>query len=551
MPDSSMSVSELIVQCLEAEGVKYVFGIPGEENIHLVRAIHRSDKIRFILTRHEQAASFMADSYGRLTGRAGVCLATLGPGAINLLLGTANAQLDSHPLVALAAQAGLNRLYKETHQAIDLVELFQAVTKFTEMPKLADTVPEIVRKAFKVAQSERWGASCVIIPEDLAVATTSTQPLAINEPFNPAPPVEKIDQAIHLIEAAQNPIILAGHGVSRDRASESLRTFAKQLNIPVATTFLGKGVMSDRDPLCLGALGFMVHDYTNFGFDNADLVITVGYDLVEYSPTRWNPHQDKQILHISRLIAEVDSGYQVTAGIEGSISKTLQAIAAKAKPHSGPTTLSALIRNLHHEELTSKTTDPSFPLKPQRIVADIRAVLDDDDIVLCDTGALKMWMARLYPTYQPETCLISNGLATMAFALPGAIGAKLARPEAKVLATMGDGAYLMNAQEIETALRENIPLVALIWVDQNYGLIKWKMELEMGESCEIAFQNPDFVKHAESFGAKGYKIERADDLRPTLEKALADSTVSIIACPVDYSENETLTNKLGDLTEAL
>jgi acetolactate synthase I/II/III large subunit len=541
------SVAALIVDCLEREGVEYVFGIPGEENIRLTDAINDST-IRFILVRHEQGASFMADIYGRLTGKAGVCAATLGPGAINLLLGVADAQTDSVPMVAITAQGGLNRIYKESHQVVDLVAMFKPVTKWSEMVLTPGAVPEMIRKAFKVAQTERPGAVYIAVPEDIEAmpAPLEAKPLAVNIVRDEAPSPSQIARAAQVLSAAKKPIILAGHGAARNHAQEALIRFSEKLMIPVASTFHGKGVFPDNHPHALGAMGFMRHDYVNFGFDHADVIVAVGYDLQEFPPARMNPRADKQIIHIQRYPAEVDDHYNVTVGIEGAISATLDTLAAAVPPKADINPTNLKIRALVQQELDEGKADSSFPLKPQRIVADIRAAMDADDIVLVDTGALKMWMARLYPTYKPNTCLISNGLSTMAFSLPGAIAAKLACPDRKVLAVMGDGGFLMNSQEIETALREKIPLVVLIWVDDSYGLIKWKMELELGRSSQIAFTNPDFVKYAESFGATGYRIQAADELLPTLRTALASDTVSVIACPVDYAENLRLTEKLGE-----
>jgi len=356
---------------------------------------------------------------------------------------------------------------------------------------------------------------------------------------------------VELLNSARAPIVLAGAGASRKRCTAPLVGFAEHLNIPVATTFLGKGVFPDNHPNALGTIGFMVHDYTNFGFDQADLVITVGYDLVEYPPARWCPNRDKKILHIHQTMAEVDASYPVTVGIESDLAEALNAISALAAPKPFKLAAAARVRSLLAEEIDLGRQDSSFPLKPQRIVMDIRAALGESDIVLCDTGALKMWMARLYPCYQPETCLVSNGLATMGFAIPGAIAAKLACPQSKVLATVGDGAFLMTSQELETAVRERVHFVVLIWVDGSYGLIKWKQQLELGRSAHVDFSNPDFVKYAESFGAKGYRIGSAGELLPTLERALSDDAVSVIACPVDYSENMKLTDKLGHLAQSI
>ena len=549
MERTPRTVARLIVECLENEGVEYVFGLPGEENLHMIDAFADSS-IRFITTRDERGASFMADTYGALTGTPGVCLATLGPGAINLMLGIANAQLDSHPMLAITAQAGLHRIYKESHQFVDLVSLFRPITKWGDMVTVQDAAPEMVRKAFKQATTERPGSTFLIVPEDVAELQTDAAPLRVNTPVDPAPDDNQVHRAAHVLAAAKHPVVLAGPGVARDGATEALILFAERLNLPVATTFLGKGVFPDNHPNALGTIGFMVKDYANFGLDEADVVVAVGYDLVEYSPSRWNPDGSKQIIHVHRTVAEVDADYTLAVGVQGNIGETLDAIGSSAYIHEIRGRIPP-VRDLMREELERGASDPSFPMSPARIVHDIREVLNDDDIVLCDTGAVKMWMARLYPTYRPNTCLISNGLATMAFSLPGALAAKLVHPERKVLAAMGDGAFAMSMSEIETAVRERVPFVVLVWVDGGYGLIGWKQDIEFGRQAAVSFENPDFVKLAESFGAKGYQVGSADELAPTLEKALADDAVSIVACPVDYAENARLIERLGALTEPL
>jgi len=549
---SAQSTAELIVSCLENEGVEYVFGIPGEENIHLVRALGPSS-IRYVLVRHEQAASFMAEVYGRLTGRAGVCSATLGPGAINLLLGVADATTNSTPVLALSAQVGRNRSFKESHQSVDLVSMFAPVTKWSELVVTPEAIPEMLRKAFKLAQTERPGAVYLAVPEDVekSPAPDGARPLVVNTPRPDEPSPSQLARAAEVLRAATSPIVLAGHGAARAGAGEALREFAEALNVPVATTFHGKGIFPDDHPLALGAVGFMRHDYVNFGFDEADAIIAVGYELQEFDPVRINPDCDKPIIHIHRFPAEVDLHYEVAVGLQSDISRTLAALAEVVDKRFEPQLGEQRIREMLDTELERGRNDDRFPLSPARVVADTRAALRRDDIALVDTGALKMWMARLYPTFEPNTCLISNGLSTMAWTVPGAIGAKLARPQARVLAATGDGAFLMNSQEIETALRERIPFVILVWVDNEYGLITWKMDLELGENRDTAFGNPDFVAYAESFGARGYRIGVADELLPTLERALADDTVSVIACPVDYSANLELTDALGDLDEPL
>ncbi len=543
------TTAELLVRCLEAEGVEFVFGIPGEENIHLVDALDRSP-IRYILTRHEQAASFMAEMYGRLTGKAGVCSATLGPGAINLQLGVADAQTNSTPLVALSAQVGLDRIYKESHQAVDLVRMFRPITKWADLVPGPAAVPEMVRRAFKIAQTERPGATYLAVPQDVeaAPAPAGAVPLPTARVRAEEPSPGQVRRAQEILDTAHRPVLLAGHGAARDDAAAALLALAEAWQVPVATTFHGKGVFPDDHELALGAIGFMREDYVNFEFAESDVIVAIGYELQEFDPVKINPMADKQIIHVHRFAAEVDVHYPVAVGIEGDISRSLDALrAAVTRPAAvGPGT--AKIRSLLTDELQRGAADDRFPLSPQRIVVDTRAALGRDDIVLADTGAVKMWMARLYPTYAANTCLLSNGLSTMGFALPGAIATALAKPEVRTLAAMGDGSFLMHSQEMETAIRERVPLTVLIWQDDAYGLIEWKMDLELGRHSSVRFANPDFVAYAESFGAAGYRIGAADELLPTLRTALADDGVSVIACPVDYSENISLTTRLGELT---
>jgi acetolactate synthase-1/2/3 large subunit len=452
--------------------------------------------------------------------------------------------------VALSAQVGLNRIYKESHQSVDLVSMFAPVTKWADMVLSPGAAPEMVRKAFKLAQTERPGAVFLAVPEDIEglAVPGGLMPLEINTPRPDEPSPSQIARAAAVLDAASRPIVLAGHGAARSGASDALRRFSELLGLPVATTFHGKGVFADDHPNALGAVGFMSHDYVNFGFDEADVIISVGYELQEFDPVRINPRGDKRIIHLSRVPAEVDVHYDVEVGVQADIGRTLDALAAAAKARFHLGDSGRKIRRLLADDIAGGAADDSFPLKPQRIVADTRAALGRADIVLADTGAVKMWMARLYPTYEPNTCLVSNGLSTMAFALPGAIAAKLAVPGRRVLAAVGDGAFLMNSQEIETAVRERIPLTVLIWQDDAYGLIKWKMDLEIGRDVATDFSNPDFVAYAESFGARGYQVRAAGDLLPMLTEALAHDGVSVIACPVDYSENLRLTDALGDLT---
>ncbi|MGH3726207.1 MAG: acetolactate synthase large subunit [Mycobacterium sp.] len=544
--------SQLMVRCLENEGVTVVFGIPGEENIRFVQALAASG-IRYVLTRHEQAAAFMAEMYGRVTGRAAVVSATLGPGAINMQLGVADATTNSTPLVAISAQVGQDREYKESHQYVDLVSMFTPITRWADGIPTPAAIPEMFRKAFKLAETERPAAVYLAVPEHIDADQTDYElkPLPRNVVQAEAPSPAQVQRAVNILAGAKRPVVLAGHGAARSNATEALIRLSEQLGIPVANTFHGKGVIPDDHPNSIGTVGFMRRDYVNFGFESADVIVAVGYELQEFDPARINPDADKEIIHIHRFPAEVDMHYPVSVGIIGDIGASLDALADALTGQRFDSAVTAPGCQLLRDEFNRGQQDSRYPLAPQRIVADTRAALGRGDVVLVDTGAAKMWMARLYPTYERNTCLISNGLSTMGFALPGALGVHLAQPQSKVLAVVGDGAFLMNSQEIETAVREHIPLVVLIWEDGGYGLIEWKMDLELGEHHYVSFGNPDIVAYAESFGAKGYQISQADELLPTLNAALADDGVSLISCPVDYSENLRLTDRLGHLDATL
>lgn len=540
------TAAQLLVKCLENEGVEYIFGIPGEEILHVVDALLDSP-IRFITVRHEQAAAFMADMYGRLTGRPGVCLSTLGPGATNLLTGFADANMDHAPIVALAGQGATTRMHKESHQVVDLVNLFAPVAKYSVAILEPEIVPEVVRKAFKMALAEKPGGSFICFPENIAamVVPAQSRPLKVQWPQPSQPTLGKIEKAAQVVAAARFPIILAGNGVVRGQASAALVAFAEKLGIPVATTFMAKGTMPFSHRLCLGAIGLQAHDLVACGFDRADVVICVGFDMVEYHPYLWHPQGDKKIIHIDHIYAEVDACYIPEVSLIGDIGESLQGIARLVNRE--PTEAISVLREHIIEELHASSTDDSFPLKPQRIVGDTRKVLGDDDILITDVGAHKMWVARLYPCERPNTCIISNGFAAMGIGVPGAIAAKLLHPGRRVLAITGDAGFMMNSQEIETALRCNIPVVIMIWNDGGYGLIKWHQDRRFGRSGFVDFGNPDFVRYAESFGAKGYRVERASDLLPVLTQAFADNTVVVVDVPVDYSENMKLTEKLGHL----
>ena len=539
-----MKAAELFVRCLENEGVEYIFGVPGEENLDLMEALLDS-LIRFITTRHEQGAAFMADVYGRLTGRAGVCLSTLGPGATNLITGVADANMDHAPLVAIAGQASTHRLHKESHQVLDLEQMFQQITKYSSRLLTPNIIVEVVRKAFKLAQSEKTGACFIEFPENIASMDVDDRPLHPKQPTTPEPARDRVERAAQLISDAKSPMILAGNGVIRAKAWQQLADFATKLNIPVTNTFMAKGVIPFKHPLALGSAGLQAKDYVNCGFDQADVIICVGYDLVEYHPFLWHPTRDRTIIHIDSSPAEVDSSYSVEVGVVGDIKHSLLRIAELATPRTGHA-MRALRRALI-EEMDRHKDDTQMPVKPQKIIWDLRTAMDMEDIAIVDVGAHKMWMARMFRAEHPNTCIISNGFASMGIALPGAIAAKLAFPERNVVAVTGDAGFLMNSQELETAVRLGTPIVILIWNDSGYGLIEWKQMNQFGRKAHVDFNNPDFVTFAESFGAKGYRVQQVEDLLPILKTALADNAVSIIDCPVDYSENLKLTATLGEM----
>jgi len=540
-----MKASELFLRSLENEGVEYIFGIPGEENLDVMDALLDS-KIKFITTRHEQGAAFMADVYGRLTGRAGVCLATLGPGATNLITGVADANMDHAPLVAIAGQASTSRLHKESHQVLDLEAMFLPITKYSTRILSPDVIPEIVRKAFKVAQTEKSGACFIEFPENIAEMDIDDEPLRVKHASPPEPAIEQIERAAELISKAKNPIILAGNGIVRSKASKALADFALKLGIPVANTFMAKGVIPFRHPMALGSVGLQSNDYVSSGFANADVIICIGYDMVEYHPYLWHPSRDRTIIHIDTTHAEVDAYYSVVLGVIGNINHSLNRIAAISTPHKDKTMRT--LRDSLIKDMNQHRDDLEFPVKPQKIIWDLRTAMDLKDIVICDVGAHKMWMSRMFRCEYPNTCIISNGFASMGIAVPGAIAAKLAHPERNIVAVTGDAGFLMNSQEIETAIRLNIAIVILIWNDASYGLIEWKQQNQFGRSSNVKFTNPDFVQYAQSFGAVGIKIEKTEQLMPELRDALQRDTVTIIDCPVDYRENLKLTESLGQLT---
>jgi len=550
---ATMKASDLFVRCLEEEGVERIYGVPGEENADLMISLQDSP-IDFILCRHEQAAAFMADAYGRLTGKPGVCLATLGPGATNLVTGVADANMDRAPVVAIIGQGSTARLHKESHQNMDAIAMFEPISKWSRSIGNAKTIPEIIRKAFKLAQAEKPGATVIELPEDLAKEQIAVEPMPVVVTRRPAADHKAIARAVDVIGEAKSALILAGNGAIRKRASKQLRRLASKTGIAVVNTFMGKGAVSLDDPHCLFTIGMQGKDHIIEAFHKADTIITIGYDLVEYAPSFWNQGIDKQIVHIDFEPAEIDRDYPVAVDITADVADALwhlnEALNERFEdrlPLFDIQKRSAL-RETIHADLWSEENDVSFPMKPQRILADVRKALSPGDILLSDVGAHKMWIARYFQCYEPNGCLISNGFCTMGFALPGAMGATFARPDKRVVAISGDGGFLMNVQDLETLARHNADMVCIVWIDGGYGLIEWKQSNEFdGRHSDLAFNNPDFELLAKAFGIWGKEVRSAEDFAPALEEALAVKGPALLAVPVDYQENRKLTKRLGDL----
>jgi acetolactate synthase-1/2/3 large subunit len=547
---SERKASDVFVECLEAEGVRYVFGIPGEETLDLSESLADSS-IQFVPVRHEQGGAYMADAYGRLTGRAGVCLGTLGPGATNLVTAVADAYLDRSPLVALTGQSDLERMHKESHQYIDLIGILRPIVKWNARVSSAEIVPEVVRKAFAVAESEKPGATHLELPEDVMARPLDAVPLSRHTPVQPEPGMRELRRASEIISGASWPIALVGNGAMRTHAAGALRTFASELGIPVAETFMAKGLIDDDDPLALGTVGLQARDYSLAGFDDADVVIAIGYDLVEHKPENWNPRGNKQIVMIDTVAAEVDEFYLPAVELIGDIPHVLSRLTAACSedpPSSsgGSSRLNEVVQGALHQG----STDDSFPMLPPRVLWEIRQALSAEDILVSDVGLHKLWIGRMFPAHEPGTVLIANGLAGMGFALPTAIGAKLVYPNRRVVTVSGDGGFLMNAQELETAVRMRTAIVNVIWENGQFGSIAWKQDKKFGRHFDVGFGNPDFVKLAESFGIPAWRCSAADDFGRLLRDAMALDVPSVIVVPIDYSLDVALSSELGTETVA-
>ena len=554
-----MKASDLFVKCLEEEGVEYIFGLPGEETNDLMISLLDSKQIRFILVRHEQAAAFMADVYGRITQKVGVCLSTLGPGATNLTTGVANANMDRSPILAITAQTDSNLLHKESHQNMDAVTMFKPITKWSWSIRNANSIPEIIRRAFKISLEEKAGAVHLVLPRDIAKQNSTIEPIKRTQKLSrPKPSHKLVEVAAKMIAEAEQPLLLLGNGVIRGNASACLRRFVESTGIYSMNTFMAKGIISDKSERHLQTIGIKEADHSQIAMKEADLVIAVGYDLVEYSPKNWNKNLKKKIIHIDFTYAEVDTYYPPTVEIAADIEYTIDAILdelekekrnAENHRHLGKflgygKTPPALFKKIKQEIVWRSNRfndDFSYPIKPQKLLKDVRNALDENDIVISDVGAHKLWIAKVYDTYSPNTCLITNGFCSMGFALPGAIAAQLARPRQKVVAMCGDGGFLMNVQEMETAVRLKLPIIIIVWCDCDFGMISLKQIDEFGKSAFTRFNNPNFVTLAQSFGAIGYDVKSTKDFCNILEKAKESTCVPvIIPVGVDYSRNRIL-----------
>ena len=549
---SKRKASDVFVECLEAEGVKHVFGIPGEETLDLNESLSRSS-IEFIPVRHEQGGAYMADVWGRLTGRAGVCLGTLGPGALNLVTAVADAYLDRAPLVALTGQGDLERMHKESHQYIDLQRVMRPITKWNARVQDADIIPEVVRKAFKVAEGEKPGATHLELPEDVMATETDGQPLPRKRIVLPEPPARELLRAVDLIRGAVHPVALAGNGAIRAKAAPALNEFVRATGIPVAETFMGKGLLPADNEKALGSVGLQAGDYDMAGFGEADVVLAIGYDLVEHSPQHWNPKRDKKIICIDSVPAETDAYFIPEVELVGDIYNVLTRLGEECRhvPHpGGGEGGSAKLREVVLGRFEQAKEDDSFPVQPPRALWEIRHALGRDDILISDVGLHKLWIGRMFPAYKPNTVLIANGLAGMGFAVPAAVAAKLVHPDRKVVTVNGDGGFLMNCQELETAVRIGTPFVNVIWENGQYGSIVWKQDKKFGRHFGTDFTNPDFVKLAEGFGMPAWRCDSADDFAERLRDALTLDVPSLIVLPIDYSIDVAISEELGTETVA-
>jgi acetolactate synthase-1/2/3 large subunit len=532
--------SDLMIEALEREGVEYIFGIPGEENLDLLESL-RDSKIELVITRHEQGAAFMAATVGRLTGKLGVCLSTLGPGATNFVTAAAYAQLGAMPMMMITGQKPIKKSKQARFQIIDVVEMMGPVTKYARQIVHGANIPSAVREAVRLAEEERPGAVHLELPEDIAAEQVEDpfffQPEAARRP---AAEEKAVRRAVEMIEAARHPLLLVGAGANRKRTSNMLTRFVEATGIPYICTQMGKGVIDERHEHYLGTAALSDKDTVHDAVAAADLVINVGHDVIE-KPPFFMTKDGFKVLHISFASAEVDAIYFPQLEVVGDIANAVWQIKEqiKVQDHWDFSTFKSVQKDVE-QVTTEKSDDPRFPLCPQRIVADVRRAMPDDGILCLDNGMYKIWFARNYKAYQPNTILLDNALATMGAGLPSAIGASFVYPDRKILAVCGDGGFMMNSQELETAVRTRRNVTTLILRDDSYGMIRWKQEDAGFPDWGLEFGNPDFVAYAESYGANGYRVEQTDDLSRLLDQCLSQGGVNVIDVPIDYAENASL-----------
>ncbi len=546
-----MKASDLFVKALEAEGVEYVFGIPGEENLDLLESL-RESSIKLVLTRHEQGAGFMAATYGRLTGKVGVCLSTLGPGATNLVTPAAYAQLGAMPMLMITGQKPIKTSKQGRFQVIDIVDMMRPITKFTNQVVSGDRIPSTVREAFRLASEERPGAVHIELPEDIAAEQTSAPLLKPSVARRPIAEYKAISSAISMIENAQSPLLLIGAGANRKLTAKMLREFVDKTCIPFVTTQMGKGVLNESDSRFAGNTALSDGDFVHRAIERADLIINVGHDVVE-KPPFFMHHNDKKVIHVNFDSAAVDPVYFPQLEVVGDIANSIWQIKEGITPqNSWKLDFYKDVHQAYVEHRAEAEDDNRFPILPERLVRDIRKVMPDNGIVTLDNGIYKIWFARNYPAYHPNTLLLDNALASMGAGLPSAIAAKLVNPDAPVLSVCGDGGFMMNSQEIETAVRLKLDLVVIILRDDAYGMIKWKQANMQFDEFGLDYGNPNFVKYAQSYGAQGWRVDDTDVLIHMVDKCLNTKGVHIIDCPVDYSMNDkTLNHTIKELSAKL
>ena len=532
----SIKASDLLVKALEQEGVEYIFGVPGEENLDLLESIRQSKQIKLIVTRHEQGAAFMASTYGRLTGRAGVCMATLGPGATNFVTPAAYAKLGAMPLIMITGQKPIKKSKQGQFQIIDIVRLMEPITKLSKQIVHGNTIPALVREAFRIAEEERPGAVLLELPEDIAAEDTQTPIFEPHERFYAVAGETIIEKASSLIKKAKSPLLLIGAGANRKRVRQTLCDFVNETGIPFFTTQMGKGVIDERHPLFLGTAALSDNDYIHCAIDRADLVINVGHDVVE-KPPFFMEDGNKQVIHVNFKSAEVDQVYFPQIEVVGDIAESIQLLKNRLGKVNANFSYFLTVKNEVDKHSTEGTEDSRFPVIPQRLVADVRTAMGEDGIIALDNGMYKIWFARNYKAYHPNTVLLDNALATMGAGLPSAMMAAILNPSKRVMAICGDGGFMMNSQELETAVRLKLNLVVAVLNDNSYGMIRWKQAQAGFTDWGLEFSNPDFVKYADSYGAKGHRAQSAEGLVPLLESAFEAGGVHLVEIPMDYSEN--------------